>query len=110
MVFTDWLRWNFAETSLISPVLTAKNLAGNENPRREEKRFQPNGDAAQQVAGRAHLAGIDIGVGEVVVTQQGGDLVGVDSVVLRLAAVDGLHVKGVAEDKGEALLATEVGD
>ena len=64
---------------------------------------------AQQVAGSAHLARIDIGVREVAATQQGGNLVGVDSVVLRLAAVDGLHVKGVAEDKGEALLATEVG-
>jgi hypothetical protein len=36
-----------------------------------------------------------------------GDLVGVDAVVLCLAAVDGLHVEGVAEDELDALPATE---
>jgi hypothetical protein len=65
---------------------------------------------AQQVAGSAHLAGIDIGIGEVATAQQGGDLVGIDSVVLGLAAVDRFHVESVAEDEGDVLFATQVGD
>src|SRR5436305_1606151 len=65
---------------------------------------------AQQVAGGAHLSGVDVGVGEIAAAQQGGDLVGVEPVVLRLAAVDGLHVESVAEDKLEALLVAQVGD
>ena len=42
--------------------------------------------------------------------QQAGDLGGVDRVVLGLAAVDGLHVQGVAEDEGDALVFAEVGE
>src|SRR5215218_3480789 len=65
---------------------------------------------AQQVAGGAHLAGIDIGVGEIAAPQQRGDLVGVEPVVLRLAAVDRFHVESMAEDKGDPLFAAQVGD
>ena len=65
---------------------------------------------AQQVASRSHLSGIDIGIGKVAAAQQGGDLVGVEPVVLRLAAVDGLHVQSVAEDELDPLLAAQVGD
>ena len=35
---------------------------------------------------------------------------GVDLVVLGLAAVDGFHVKGVAEDEGDAFGGAEVGE
>jgi hypothetical protein len=52
-----------------SPIRTAK-LPGEEQA------------PAQQVAGGAHRSRIDIGVGEIATAQQGGDLVGVDPVVL----------------------------
>src|SRR5918999_4037142 len=64
---------------------------------------------AQQVAGGPHLSGVDVSVGEIAAAQQRGDLVGVKPVVLGLAAVDRLHVEGMAEDEGEALLFAQVG-
>ena len=42
--------------------------------------------------------------------EQPGDLLGVDLVVLGLAAVDGLHVQRVAEDEGDPLGGAEVGE
>src|SRR5439155_9990553 len=42
--------------------------------------------------------------------EQHGDLVGIDLVGLGLAAVDGLHVQGVAQDEGDALCGAEVGE
>ena len=41
--------------------------------------------------------------------QEQGDLVAVDLVVLGLAAVDGLHVEGVAEHEGDLLAGAEIG-
>jgi hypothetical protein len=42
--------------------------------------------------------------------QQPGDLAGVDAIVLRLAAVDGFHVQGVAKHERDVLVGTEIGD
>jgi hypothetical protein len=53
--------------------------------------------APQEVPRLAHARRIDVGLREHAAAQQHRDLVGVDAVVLRLAAVNGLHVEGVAE-------------
>ena len=65
--------------------------------------------AAEQVAGGTHARRIDVGHGEHAAAEQPGDLARVDPVVLGLAAVDGLHVEGVAEDEGD-VLGAEVGE
>jgi hypothetical protein len=62
---------------------------------------------AKQVSRRAHLAGVDEGDGEGTAAEQDGRLVGVD---LGLAAVDRLHVEGVAEDEVELLARAQVGE
>jgi hypothetical protein len=41
--------------------------------------------------------------------EQAGDLVGVDAVVLGLAAVDGFHVQRVADEEGDVFLGAAVG-
>ena len=64
--------------------------------------------SAQQVAGGAHLARIDIRLWEHAAAQQHGDFMGGDLVILGLAAMDGLHREGMAEDKRDAVCSTEV--
>ena len=64
----------------------------------------------EQVTGRPHLGGIDVGLREHAAAQQHGNLLGIDLVVFGLAAVDGFHIEGMAEDKGNAFLGTEVGE
>ena len=65
--------------------------------------------SSQQVAGGAHLGRVDVGLGEVSATQQCSDLEGIDLVVLRFAAVDGLHVEGVSENELDAFASAQVG-
>ena len=65
--------------------------------------------AAQEIASGAHLAGIDVGVGKGPGAKKNGNLSGIDLVILGLAAMDGLHVEGVAEDEGDALIGAEIG-
>src|SRR5262249_44493125 len=65
--------------------------------------------AAQQVAGFAHALGINVCLWDHTAAQQHGDLVGVEPVVLGLAAVNGLHVQGVAQHEGNLLGGAEVG-
>src|SRR5439155_18494134 len=57
----------------------------------------------QQVAGRAHLSGIDVGLREQAPTQQYGDFI-----VFGLAAMNGLHGEGMTEDKRDPMFSTEV--
>jgi hypothetical protein len=54
--------------------------------------------------------GIDIGHRERAAAQQHGDLVGIDFVVFGFATVNGFHIKGMAEDKGDFLLGAEIGE
>jgi hypothetical protein len=61
--------------------------------------------SSKQVSGRAHLLGVDIGHGDHASPEQCGDFFGVDSVVFALTAVDGFHVEGMAQDKGDPLWA-----
>jgi hypothetical protein len=62
----------------------------------------------QQVAGRAHLGWIDIGLREHTAAQQHSDLMGVDLVVFGLAAMDSFHREGMTEDKRNTVFSTEV--
>jgi hypothetical protein len=64
--------------------------------------------SAQQVAGGAHLARIDIRLWEHPAAQEHSDFMGVDRVIFGLAPMDGLHIEGMAEDKRDALFSTEV--
>jgi hypothetical protein len=66
--------------------------------------------APEKVAGRAHLRRIDVGFREHPAAQERGDLVGVDPIVLGLAAMDGLHVQGVAEDEADLLAGAQIGE
>src|SRR5712691_9279987 len=65
--------------------------------------------SAQQVAGGAHLGGVDIGLWEHATAEQHGDFMGVYLVVLGLAAVDRLHIEGMTEDKRDTVFGTEIG-
>ena len=62
----------------------------------------------QEISRRPHLGRVDVGLGNQAAPQERGGLLGVDLVVLGLGPVDGLHVEGVAEDEGDALLGAEV--
>jgi hypothetical protein len=68
------------------------------------------GASPHEVACGPLLVGIEVAVGEIAAAQQGGDLEGIDAVVLRLPCMDGLHVECVAEDELDAFLFAEVGD
>jgi tetratricopeptide (TPR) repeat protein len=66
--------------------------------------------AAKQIAGFAQALGIGVRHGQVAAAQQLGDLFGIDLVVLGFAAVDGLHVQGVAQHESDALCLAQVGE
>src|SRR5215218_7352189 len=68
------------------------------------------GAPAHEVAGSPLVAGVDIGVVEVAAAQQGGDRVGVASIVFDLSAMDGFHAEGMAEDERDALFGAQVSD
>jgi hypothetical protein len=62
----------------------------------------------QQVADGAHLGRIARGLGEHPAAPEHGNFMGVYLVVFGLAAMDGLHVEGMTEDKRDPLFGTEV--
>ena len=62
-----------------------------------------------QIPRGPHLLRVDVGHGDQSSSQQGSDLLGVDLVVLALAAVDGPHVERVSEDEGDVFFGTEIG-
>ena len=57
---------------------------------------------AQQSAERPFVGRIDVGGRDQVGAQQVGEFLGVDAVVLVLAAVNGVQIEGVGQDEGEA--------
>src|SRR5215510_2011497 len=66
--------------------------------------------ASEEVAGRAHGSRIDIGLREHATAEQDGNLLGINLIVFGFAAVNGFHIKGMPQDKSEALLGAEVGE
>jgi hypothetical protein len=65
--------------------------------------------SAQQITGGAHLGRVGVRRGNQAAAQERCDLMGVDLVVLRLSAVNGLHVQGVAQDEGDTLAGAQIG-
>ena len=57
-----------------------------------------------------HLLRVDIGLGIMPPRQKSGDLLGIDLVVLCLASMDGFHIEGMAQDKGDTLFLAEIGN
>jgi hypothetical protein len=57
-----------------------------------------------------HVGGRDRGLREQATTEQDRKLVGIDTVIFGLAAVDRLHREGLSQDKGHAFLGAEVGE
>jgi hypothetical protein len=66
--------------------------------------------ATKQVAGGAHLGGIDIGLREHTAAQQRRNLLRIDLVVFGLPAMDGLHGERMTEDERKTFVGTEVGE
>jgi hypothetical protein len=52
----------------------------------------------------------DVGLGEPATTEQGSDFLCINRVVFGFATVNGLHVQGMAEDKRDILLGTQIGE
>ncbi len=64
---------------------------------------------SQKIADGPPFCRIGIGDGEITAFEQAGDFIGIDFVVLGLAAMDCPHIQGVPEDEGELLGDTEIG-
>jgi hypothetical protein len=65
---------------------------------------------AQEISGRSHFGGIDIGLGDHATTQKSSDLSSVDLVVFGLSPMYGFHVEGVSENEGDTFVGTEIGE
>lgn len=66
--------------------------------------------APEEITGRAPLRGGDVGLWEHAPTQEHGDFLGIDFVVLGCPPVDGCHLERVPEDTGKAFWRTEVSE
>jgi len=64
--------------------------------------------APEQIAGRAHFGRVDVGHWEHPTSGEYSDLVGIDSVVLRLSTVDGFHVESMAKDESDAFFLAQI--
>jgi len=64
----------------------------------------------EEVTGGAHFLRIDIGHGDHATSEQDGDFMGIDLVIFCLSTMDGFHIEGVAQYKGDMFLGTEIGD
>ena len=64
----------------------------------------------EQVARRTHAGRVDVGLRQHPASEQHGDLVGVDLVVLGLAAVNGLHEQCMAEHEADAFPRAQIGE
>jgi hypothetical protein len=66
--------------------------------------------AAEQIASRPHRGRVNVGHGKHPAAQPHGDLVGVNLVVLGLAATNRLQRERVAQDEGHARAGTEISE
>jgi hypothetical protein len=66
--------------------------------------------APQEIAGGAQLRRIDVGPRDRAGSEQDSELLGVDAVVLALAAVTGLKLERVGEHELDAVLSAEIGE
>ena len=65
--------------------------------------------APKEIAGGAHFGRVDVGHGEHSTSGEHSDLVGIDSVVLRLSTVDGFHIERLAKDESNTFFLAQVG-
>ncbi len=65
--------------------------------------------AAEQVSSRTHAFRIDVSLRDHPASQQNGDLVAVNLVVLGLSAVNGFHVQGVTQNEGNIFSSAQIG-
>lgn len=65
--------------------------------------------SSQKISCGPHLGGIDVCLSEHAASQECGDLVGIDLVVLALSPMDCFHVQGVAQHEGDVLSGTKIG-
>jgi hypothetical protein len=63
---------------------------------------------AHQISGCSHPSGIDIGHGNETSPQECGYFFGINFIVFALAAMDGAHVQGMAQDKGNIFILTQI--
>jgi hypothetical protein len=66
--------------------------------------------AAQEITRGAHPARVDRSLGHEAATQERRDLVGIEAVVLGVAAVHRPHVEGMSQDKGNPLVLAEISE
>ena len=66
--------------------------------------------APEQISGGTHLSRIPRGLWQHATAEQHGDLMSVDRIVFGFAAMDGLHVQRMAEDKRNPFLGTQVSE
>lgn len=64
--------------------------------------------APQEVTGRPHLRGIDVGLGPHPAAEEPRNLLGSDCIVLGLTAMHRLPIEGMAQDEGNPLVGAEV--
>jgi hypothetical protein len=65
---------------------------------------------AQQITGCAHGSGVGVGHREGASAEEGGDFFRIDSIVFAFAAMDSLHVEGMAQDEGDLFLDADIGE
>ncbi len=66
--------------------------------------------APEEITGRAHLRGVDVGLREHAPTLEHRDVLGIDSVVFGFAAIDGFHGEGMTQDEGNTLPSAQVSE
>jgi hypothetical protein len=66
--------------------------------------------SSQQIPGCSHLGRIRIGHGDHAPSEENGDLTGIDFIVFGFTAMDGFHVEGMTQDKGDAVVFAEISD
>jgi hypothetical protein len=92
----------------LGPVVLAVGvLAVSEELRPFPRERQP---APEEIPGGAHLGRIDRGLGEHATAPEDSHLVRIDPIVFGFAAMDGLHIEGMAADERHAVLGTAVGE
>jgi len=65
---------------------------------------------SEQIPGRAHFWGVDVGLRDHAAAQELGDLAGIHPIVLDLSAVNGFHIESVSKDERDLLAGTQVGE
>ena len=66
--------------------------------------------SSEEIPRGAHVPGVDVGHRESASSEESGDFLRIDLVVLTLAAMDRFHIERMAQDEGNPLLGTQIGE